>query len=154
MLLVSVIQASISGFFQEAFGIAGVAVGYVVAAWQYQRLAGYFAAYVSSRWLAEIVAFLAIFCLVMVLAGILGGENGSLAGERSWTSRHRPVHGRLVRSGARVFADCHCSGEYDGIYTQLALAGRIWVGAVFSGGGTGRNLGRTRGFAGAVLPGA
>lgn len=72
VLLVSVIQASISGFFQEAFGIAGVAVGYVVAAWQYQRLAGYFAAYVSSRWLAEIVAFLAIFCLVMILAGILG----------------------------------------------------------------------------------
>lgn len=72
VLLVSVIQASISGFFQEAFAIAGVAVGYMVAAWQYQRLATHFAAYVSSRWLAEIVAFLAIFCLVMILAGILG----------------------------------------------------------------------------------
>jgi membrane protein required for colicin V production len=72
VLLVSVIQAGISGFFQEAFAIAGVAVGYMVAAWQYQRLASHFAGYVSSRWLAEIVGFLAIFCLVMILAGILG----------------------------------------------------------------------------------
>jgi membrane protein required for colicin V production len=72
VLLVSVIQAAISGFFQEAFAIAGAVFGYIVAAWQYQRLAGYMAAYVSSRWLAEIVAFLLIFCLVLILAGILG----------------------------------------------------------------------------------
>jgi membrane protein required for colicin V production len=72
VLLVSVTQAAISGFFQEAFAIAGAVFGYIVAAWQYQRLAGYMAAYVSSRWLAEIVAFLLIFCLVLILAGILG----------------------------------------------------------------------------------
>jgi membrane protein required for colicin V production len=71
-LLLSVIQAASSGFFQEAFGIAGLVIGYFVAAWQYQRLAGHFAAYISSKWLGEIVAFLAIFFGVMVLAGILG----------------------------------------------------------------------------------
>lgn len=37
-----------------------------------ERLAGHFAAYISSRWLGEIVAFLAIFLGVMVLAGVLG----------------------------------------------------------------------------------
>ena len=71
-LLLSVIQAASSGFFQEAFGIAGLVVGYLVAAWQYRHVAEHFAAYISSKWLGEIVAFLAIFFAVMVLAGILG----------------------------------------------------------------------------------
>ncbi len=72
VLLVSVVQAASSGFFQEAFGLAGLVFGYLIAAWQYRRLAGRFAAYISSRWLGEIVAFLAIFLGVMILAGILG----------------------------------------------------------------------------------
>ena len=72
VLVVSVVQAASSGFFQEAFGIAGLVFGYLIAAWQYQHLAGHFAAYISSRWLGEIVAFLAILLGIMVLAGILG----------------------------------------------------------------------------------
>jgi membrane protein required for colicin V production len=72
VLVISVVQAASSGFFQEAFGIAGLVFGYLIAAWQYQRLAGHFAAFISSRWLGEIVAFLAIFLGIMVLAGILG----------------------------------------------------------------------------------
>lgn len=71
-LVISVIQAASSGFFQEAFGIAGLVFGYLLAAWQYRRLAGHFEAYISSKWLGEIVAFLAIFFGVMILAGILG----------------------------------------------------------------------------------
>jgi membrane protein required for colicin V production len=71
-LLISVVQAASSGFFQEAFGIAGLVFGYLLAAWQYRRLAEHFAAYISSKWLGEIVAFLAIFFGVIVLAGILG----------------------------------------------------------------------------------
>jgi membrane protein required for colicin V production len=72
VLLVSVVQAAISGFFQEAFAIAGAVFGYIVAAWQYQRLTAFLSPYISSRWLAEIVAFMLIFTLVMVLAGLLG----------------------------------------------------------------------------------
>jgi len=71
-LLLSVVQAASSGFFQEAFGIAGLVFGYLIAAWQYRHLAEYFAPYISSQWLGEIVAFLAIFFGVMVLAGVLG----------------------------------------------------------------------------------
>jgi membrane protein required for colicin V production len=71
-LVISVVQAASSGFFQEAFGIAGLVFGYLLAAWQYQRLAGHFESYISSKWLGEIVAFLAIFFGVMILAGILG----------------------------------------------------------------------------------
>ena len=72
VLLVSVIQAASSGFFQEIFGIAGLVFGYLIAAWQYRHLADHFGPYISSRWLGEIVAFLAIFLGVMVLAGVLG----------------------------------------------------------------------------------
>ena len=61
VLVVSVVQAASSGFFQEAFGIAGLVFGYLFAAWQYRHLAGHFAPYISSPWLGEIVAFLAIF---------------------------------------------------------------------------------------------
>ena len=71
-LVLSVVQAASSGFFQEAFGVAGLVFGYLIAAWQYRHLAEYFAAYISSRWLGEIVVFLAIFFGVMVLAGVLG----------------------------------------------------------------------------------
>jgi len=72
VLLVSVIQAASSGFFQEIFSIAGLVFGYLIAAWQYRHLADHFGPYISSRWLGEIVAFLAIFLGVMVLAGVLG----------------------------------------------------------------------------------
>lgn len=72
VILVSVIQAVSSGFFQEAFGIAGLIFGYLIAAWEYPRLARHFAAYSNSRWLVEIVAFLVIFIGVMLLAGICG----------------------------------------------------------------------------------
>jgi len=72
VLLISVIQAASSGFFQEAFGIAGLVLGYLIAAWEYRRLAGHFVEHVSSWWLADIVGFLTIFLGVMILAGVLG----------------------------------------------------------------------------------
>ncbi len=70
-VLLSMIQAISAGFFQEAFGLAGLVFGYLLAAWNYHRLAEHFAQY-SSRWLVEIAAFLVIFVGVMLLAGIAG----------------------------------------------------------------------------------
>jgi len=70
-ILLSMIQAISAGFFQEAFGLAGLVFGYLLAAWNYHRLAEHFAQY-SSRWLVEIAAFLVIFVGVMLLAGIAG----------------------------------------------------------------------------------
>jgi membrane protein required for colicin V production len=70
-ILLSMVQAISAGFFQEAFGLAGLIFGYLLAAWNYHRLAEHFAQY-SSRWLVEIAAFLVIFIGVMLLAGIAG----------------------------------------------------------------------------------
>jgi membrane protein required for colicin V production len=72
VILLSVVQAACSGFFQEAFGIAGLVFGYLLAAWNYERLAQHFAPYLKSIWLGEIAAFLIIFLAVMFLAGIAG----------------------------------------------------------------------------------
>ncbi len=72
IVLLSVLQAAAEGFFHEFFSLAGVVVGYLLAAWEYPRLAAWLMQYVSSRWIADIAAFLAIFCAVMLLAGIVG----------------------------------------------------------------------------------
>lgn len=72
VVLVSVVQAASAGFFQEAFGIGGLVFGYLLAAWQYPRLAVRFAPYVNSAWLGEIISYLVIFLAVMILAGIAG----------------------------------------------------------------------------------
>ena len=72
VIAVSVAQAAISGFFHEAFGIAGLILGYLLAAWNYQRLAARYAPYLKSMWLGEIGAFLVIFLAVLIVAGIAG----------------------------------------------------------------------------------
>jgi len=72
VVLLSTAQAAASGFFQEAFGMAGLAFGYIVAAWQYHRLGGWFGNYLKSPEVADSAGFLAIFLLVMLLAGIAG----------------------------------------------------------------------------------
>jgi membrane protein required for colicin V production len=72
VLLVSVVQAASAGFFQEACGIAGLVFGYILAAWQYRRLAQWASPNLKSPWLGEIAAFLVIFLAVMIVAGMAG----------------------------------------------------------------------------------
>ena len=71
-LLFSVIAAAIEGFFHEAFKLAGLVVGYLLAAWQYHRLADRFAPHLKSPWVGEIAAFLIIFFAVLIVAGFAG----------------------------------------------------------------------------------
>src|SRR5258706_6636997 len=71
-LALSVTAAAIEGFFHEAFGLAGLVVGYVLAAWQYHRLADWFAPHLKSPWFGEIAGFLIIFFAVLIVAGLAG----------------------------------------------------------------------------------
>jgi len=71
-LAISVVGAAIEGFFHEAFGLAGLVLGYLLAAWQYQRLADWFAPHLKSPWLGEIAGFLIIFFAVLIVAGFAG----------------------------------------------------------------------------------
>ena len=71
-LLLNVVAAAIQGFFAEAFSMAGLILGYVVAAWQYQRLAEGLESFLKNPWLAEILAFLIIFFAVLLLFTLAG----------------------------------------------------------------------------------
>ena len=72
VILLSVVQAASAGFFHEIFGLAGLVFGYLLAAWQYWRLAAWFSPYLKSEWLGDIAGFLLFFLGVMILAGIAG----------------------------------------------------------------------------------
>jgi membrane protein required for colicin V production len=71
LIVISTLLASAQGFVLEVFGLAGLLVGYVLAAWEYPRVAPWFANYVSSPWVADMAAFLTIFVVVLLLAGAL-----------------------------------------------------------------------------------
>jgi membrane protein required for colicin V production len=72
VIVVSAAVAASDGFIHQAFGIAGLIVGYLLAAWQYHRVADWFAPHVKSPWLSDIAGFMAIFLAVVVIAAIVG----------------------------------------------------------------------------------
>ncbi|HLK34166.1 MAG TPA: CvpA family protein, partial [Terriglobales bacterium] len=69
-LALSVAFAAKEGFFYEVFSLAGVVVGYVLAAWEYTRVAAWLSPFTKTQWLAEVAGFLLIFVAVAMLAGI------------------------------------------------------------------------------------
>lgn len=70
VVLLNVVTAAMQGFFSEALTIAGLVVGYLVAAWQYRSLAEWFETFLKNDWLAEILGFLIIFFAILLLFGI------------------------------------------------------------------------------------
>ncbi len=72
VIVLNVVSAAIQGFFSEALSMAGLVIGYIVAAWQYHRLAEWLASFLKSEWLAEIFGFLIIFFAVVLLFSIAG----------------------------------------------------------------------------------
>jgi membrane protein required for colicin V production len=72
VILLNVVLAAMHGFFAEALSMAGLVVGYVVAAWQYQRLANWLLTFLNSELLAEIFGFLIIFFAILIVFSIAG----------------------------------------------------------------------------------
>src|SRR5277367_741324 len=72
VILVSLIGAAASGFFMELFHLAGVIIGYILAACEGWRLAPWFEPYVKSEPLAKACGAIVIFMGVMIVAGISG----------------------------------------------------------------------------------
>jgi membrane protein required for colicin V production len=46
-------------------------IGYLLASWEYFRVAPWFAPYVTTPWVAKVAAYLVIFLAVVLLAGIV-----------------------------------------------------------------------------------
>ena len=72
VVLLSVIVAAIHGFFSELLSMAGLVIGYIVAAWQYSRPAAWLMSFLRSELLADIIGFLVIFFAVFLLFSIAG----------------------------------------------------------------------------------
>ena len=70
VIIVSVLVAASQGFFYEVFSLAGVVIGYLLAAWEYRAVAALFEPYVNSQSAANVAGFLTIFLAVVVLAGV------------------------------------------------------------------------------------
>jgi membrane protein required for colicin V production len=66
-----------------------VVVGYLVAAWEYPRVAAFYAAYVKMPWMANVAGFLTIFIAIVILAGIIGrvARAGANAAGLRWFDR-------------------------------------------------------------------
>ncbi|HKD90360.1 MAG TPA: CvpA family protein [Terriglobales bacterium] len=72
VVVLSTLAALAQGFLREAFSLAGVVVGYIVAAWQYWRVSAWLLPYVKTAWVADLAGFLIIFIAVATLAGVTG----------------------------------------------------------------------------------
>jgi membrane protein required for colicin V production len=72
LIVLNVVVAAIQGFFFEALNMAGLIVGYLVAAWRYQGLANWLGTFLKNDWLAEILGFLIIFFAVVLVFTIAG----------------------------------------------------------------------------------
>src|SRR3984893_3335544 len=72
LVVLNVVSAAMQGFFAAALSMAGMIVGYIVASWQYQRLAAWLESFLKNEWLAEILGFLVIFFAIVLLFGIAG----------------------------------------------------------------------------------
>ena len=72
VVVLNVVSAAMQGFFAEALSLAGLIIGYLVAAWQYHRFAEWMMSFLKLEWLAEIFGFLIIFFAVLLLFSIAG----------------------------------------------------------------------------------
>ncbi len=70
LVLVNVVMAAIQGFFSEALTMAGLVVGYLVAAWKYRGFAEWLESFLKNPWLAEILGFFIIFFAIVLLFGL------------------------------------------------------------------------------------
>jgi membrane protein required for colicin V production len=71
VIVISVLVAAAQGFFLEVFSLAGVVVGFLLAAWEYTRVAAWMT-FINPPWAANLVAFFVIFVAVSILAGAIG----------------------------------------------------------------------------------
>src|SRR5579884_1866561 len=72
VLLISILGAAAQGFFYELFALAGAVIGYLVAAWEYPRVAVWYMRYVNSAWAADIAGFLTVFLVFTLLGSAIG----------------------------------------------------------------------------------
>jgi membrane protein required for colicin V production len=72
LLAYSVVRAVMRGFFQEAFALGGLILGFLFACWFYHNLAVDLKGLITSPQIAELAAFLLILVGTMIVASLIG----------------------------------------------------------------------------------
>src|ERR1700691_2485206 len=140
VIVLNVILAAMHGFFAEALSMAGLVVGYIVAAWQYQRLADWFLRFLKSELVAAIFGFLIIFFAILIVFSIAGRVMRRLMKEVGLSSFDRFLGGLLgvlkgalvvgvVLMGMTAFTPTSSLLEKSELAPYFLVAGRaaIWV---------------------------
>ena len=70
-ILFSTLLAASEGFFYEVISLGGTVLAFLVASWEYYRIANWLSPHVKSEWVGEIAGFLIIFIAVVILVGII-----------------------------------------------------------------------------------
>ena len=71
VVLLSILLSAAQGFLYEIFSLAGVVLGFLSAVWEYHRLSSLYRPYVNATQYADIAAFLTIFFVVLIFAGMV-----------------------------------------------------------------------------------
>src|ERR1700739_3806745 len=104
-LVFSTTAAAFQGFFREAFRLAGLVLGYLLAAWLYHGPAEWLSRYVKLAWVCEIAGFLILFFAVLLLAGVAGRVARWVMKEAGLTTLDRILGGVLgLLKGSLVVA--------------------------------------------------
>jgi membrane protein required for colicin V production len=72
LLAYSVVRAAMRGFFQEAFALGGLILGFLLACWFYRSTATHLTGLITSSQLAQLAAFLLILMSTMLIASLIG----------------------------------------------------------------------------------
>jgi membrane protein required for colicin V production len=72
LLAYSVVRAVMRGFFQEAFALGGLILGFLFACWFYCSLAVDLKGLINSPQIAQLAAFLLILAGTMIIASLIG----------------------------------------------------------------------------------
>jgi membrane protein required for colicin V production len=72
LLTYSVVRAAIRGFFQEAFALGGLIVGFLFACWFYRSFAIDLKGLINSPPIAQLAAFLLIMTATMIVGSLIG----------------------------------------------------------------------------------
>jgi membrane protein required for colicin V production len=72
LITYSMVRATIRGFFQETFSLAGLILGFLCACWFYRSLAPSLGSLIPSPAGAQLAAFFLLLFGILVLSGLLG----------------------------------------------------------------------------------
>lgn len=140
VMLLSVWLAAVHGFFFEVLSLAGTVAGFLLAAWEYWRIASWFAPYVKSAAIANLAGFLTIFFGIVIAAGIIARivRKAIRAVGLSWVDRFLGGAFGLVRGVVIVAVGLmamtafapespQLAGSQLAGYFQLAGGGASWL---------------------------